>query len=109
MNAKFSPLIKFAMVLAYASLTGCITGPDGRHRQHHPDATSSQPPGAPDAGVGAADRQMSMDMTARCQMYREMMGAATEQERRAMMEDRMKGMPPAMMQKHMDMMQEKCK
>lgn len=58
---------------------------------------------------GAADDQMKMNMMAMCDTHRRMMGATTPEERKAMMDERMKNMSPEMMQKHMDMMQQRCK
>lgn len=52
---------------------------------------------------------MKMNMMAMCDTHRRMMGATTPEERKAMMDERMKNMSPEMMQKHMDMMQQRCK
>lgn len=111
MNPTCSSLIMSTVIFAHAALAGCTTGPFGRHKQHHPPVTDTQSPGAAESASSVADKPMNMDMdmNVRCQVHRDMMSARTQQERRAMMERHMKGMSPDMMQKHLDMMQEKCK
>lgn len=100
----------FAVALAIAALAGCATRQDVQHTQHHPNTITSQAPTATSSGSGSADDKMRMmDMKAMCGMHQKMMNARTPEERRAMMEESMKGMSPEMQQKHMDMMQEKCR
>jgi hypothetical protein len=101
MHAKFSSSTMFTTVFMLAALAGCIAGPAERHKRHHPAAAHAQPPGA------LKDRKDS-DKAAMCQMHREIMGARSGEERRAMMQERMKGMSTEMMHKHMAMLQEQC-
>jgi hypothetical protein len=49
-----------------------------------------------------------MDKESMCAMYRSMRDAPTEQERQAMMERNMPGMPPGMREQHMEMMRQQC-
>jgi hypothetical protein len=99
------PIVAVFVVLA---LTGCATVQDAQHQQHHPESATSQAPGA--MSSGPSDMPMGMmDMKAMCDMHEKMMNAKTPEERRAMMDERMKNMSPEMMQKHMEMMQEQCK
>lgn len=100
----------FVVVLAITALVGCATGQDAQHKQHHPDAATSRTPVATGTGPGSADDQMKMtDMKAMCDMHRKMMSTNIPEERRAMMDERMKNMSPEMMQKHMEQMQATCK
>lgn len=50
----------------------------------------------------------SMDMTAMCDMHKEMMSGKTPEQRQAMMAKHMKAMSPEM-QQHMQMMMQQCK
>lgn len=50
----------------------------------------------------------AMDMTAMCDMHKEMMGGKTPEQRQAMMAKHMKSMSPEM-QQHMQMMMQQCK
>lgn len=104
-----SSMLAVSMTAILAGLlSGCATSQDAQHKEHHPDATSSQTP-APTSG-SSGDAQMGMmDKQAMCDMHKKMMSAKTPEERRSMMDDRMKTMSPEMMQKHMQMMQEQCK
>lgn len=107
MKPIFSSVGIFTVALAIAALMGCAADQDA---QQHPDAAASQATGAMSSGSGSAGNQMNMmDMKAMCDMHQKMMSANTPEERRAMMDERMKNMSPEMMQKHMDMMQAKCK
>ncbi|MDT0358147.1 hypothetical protein RJO15_20330 [Herbaspirillum huttiense F1] len=95
------------------------------HEGHHPEAASSASP-AKSAAAGASMAQMDSQMKTMSDMHQKMMSAASLEERRQLMADHMKTMkdsmamiqgmmvtraehksapPPAMMQKHMDMMQ----
>ena len=109
MTSRFSSMVILTTICASAALTGCAADSAARHKQHHPAAACSQPPGALCGGPGPANEQREMDMNAMCRMHRDMMGARTPEERRTMMEQRMKGMSPDMMRQHMAMMHEKCK
>lgn len=110
MKSVLSTVGMFAVALTIAVLTGCATRQDVQHKQHHPDTTTSQATDAMSSGSGSADDKMRMmDTKAMCDMHQKMMNARTPEERRAMMDERMKGMSPEMRQQHMDMMQEKCR
>lgn len=109
MKSNFPSAGMRALTLAVAALSGCATGNDAQHKQHHPAAASSPPPVATGSGPAPADEQMKMNMTAMCDMHRKMMSTKAPGERMAMMGEHMQGMSPEMMQKHMDMMQEQCK
>lgn len=50
----------------------------------------------------------AMDMTAMCEMHKEMMSGKTLEQRQAMMAKHMKSMSPEM-QRSMQMMQQQCK
>lgn len=107
MKPIFSSVGIFTVALAIAALMGCAAD---QYAQHHPNAAASQATEAMSSGSGSADEKMNMmDMKAMCDMYQKMMSAKTPEERRAMMNERMKNMSPEMMQKHMDMMQAQCK
>lgn len=64
--------------------------------------------GATGAGADGQSNQRAMDMNAMCVTYRDMQNASIEQ-RRAMMDQQMKGMSPEMRQQHMEMMRQQCK
>lgn len=108
MNANFSSLIMLAVMSAAAGLTGCTPAVDARHGRHHPTPANAQPTDAPTGAPGTAAEQEHRDMTERCRVYREMMDAATPQERGAMMDQRLSGMSREQMQRHMEMMRQKC-
>jgi hypothetical protein len=102
MHAKFSSPTMFTTIFTLAALAGCLAAPVERHKHRHPASAHAAPP-------GALKERGERDMAAMCQMHREMMGAKNGEERRAMMQERMKGMSPEMMQKHMAMLQEHCR
>jgi hypothetical protein len=66
----------------------------------------ASPPMSPPAG---AKESMSMsqsdgDMTAMCDMHKQMMGSMSPQDQKAMMDAHMKDMSPEMRAKHMEQM-----
>ena len=97
MNSTFPFTKPLAAVLVMLALTGCATGQDAQHRQHHPQATTPQAPGTMSSGSSGEQMGM-MDMKSMCDMHQKMMSAKTPEERRAMMDERMKNMSPEMMQ-----------
>ncbi len=100
------PLI--APVILAAALTGCATDQSRQHKQHHPD-NSAAPAKMGDKSSGGM-AMTEADMMAMCgDMHEKMMSAKTPEERKAMMQEHMKSMPPDMMKKHMAMMQEHMK
>jgi len=58
--------------------------------------------------MGGTVSATSQDMTAMCDMHKQMMAGKSDAERRAMVEQHMKNMSPGMRQ-HMQTMQEHCK
>lgn len=101
------PVLRCAPLLIAGMLAACASPPDGNpadkdaHKAHHPEtvASSGHRPGA-----GGA-----MDRTAMCGRYEKMISQKTPADREAMMDRHMKSMPPEMQQRHMEMMQEKCR
>ena len=60
--------------------------------------------------AGGSDGKMSMmDMKSMCEMHNKMMSSKTAEERKTLMDTRMKDMSLEMREKHMAMMMEKCK
>lgn len=118
------PKSKFASwvtaIAAAIAMTGCATGQEAEHGQHHPDTSTARPMGmmggAPSGRMGmmgdAPGGHMAMmdmkDMKAMCEMHKKMMSGKSPEEQKAMMDERTKSMSPEMMKKHMAMMQE-CK
>lgn len=102
-----------AVFVAIAALNGCAALQD-KHKQHHPEASSTRSVGG--MGQGGSTGQMGMmsgaggqmDMKSMCEMHNKMMSSKTPAERTAMMDDHMKNMSPEARQKHMEMMQQ-CK
>lgn len=115
MKPIFSCAGPLAAVFAVVTLAGCASLQDAQHQQHHPQASASQGPGTGTMGPGmmssgpSGNQMGTMDMKTMCEMHEKMMSAKTPEERAAMMNEQMKNMPPEMMQKHMQMMQEQCK
>jgi hypothetical protein len=109
MKSLFPSIRPLAAVLIISALTGCANMPGSQHMQHHPQSSPSQAPGPMSSGMSGGQSGMMMDRQAMCDMHEKMMSAKTPEERRAMMNERMKDMSPEMMQKQMEMMQEQCK
>jgi hypothetical protein len=132
MSFKLSALL--ATLSAVAALAGCAaTQQQGReapaqggisaeqHESHHPQDTTAQP--FPATGAGTTGRQDGMmggqggmmgqggqmDMKSRCDMHERMKNARTSQERGAMMNETMKNMTPEMRQRHVEMMEQRCR
>jgi hypothetical protein len=108
MKSIFPSAVPFSAVLILAALTGCATGQDAEHSQHHPDSATSQMSEKMNGGPGGGQMGM-MDVKAMCDMDQKMTGARTPEERQAMMAERLKNMSPEMQRKHMEMMQAQCK
>lgn len=108
MNSIFSSIRPLAAVFGMVALTSCAAVQDDQYGQHHSESAVSQPSGAMSSG-SSGDQMGMMDMKTMCDMHQKMMSARTPEERSAMMNENMKNMSPEMMQKQMEMMQEKCK
>lgn len=92
--SSIGPVI--ASVLLMGALSGCATG---QAQQNVPFGTGAAGPMA----------KMGPDEMAMCNMHQRMMSAKTPEERRTLMAEHMKSMPPEMRQKHMEMMRENMK
>lgn len=105
-----SMLSSSALLAALFITTTLTAGCAGMHEAMHrsPESTGSQAPGATTSGSSGGQMPMT-DLQSMCDAYRQMMSAKTPEERQAMMDERMKNVPPEMRQKHMAMMEEKCK
>ena len=88
------PVIAF--VLLMGALSGCATG---QAQQSVPSGTGAARPMA----------KMSPDEMVMCNMHQRMMSAKTPEERRTLMAEHMKSIPPEIRQKHMEMMRENMK
>lgn len=111
---RLSPLMLVALVAACATPGKTGTSDEVDHKAHHPGTSESTVPSStPQAGPASNAGQMgmmgSMDIKSMCDMHKNMMSARTPSEREAMMDQRMKSMSPEMRQKHLSMMEEKCK
>lgn len=73
------------------------------HDKHHPQAKVKTQTSAMGMGEGHEEMRGNADQMAFCAMPQELMSASPE-ERRAVMAEHMKTMPPDMMKKHMEMM-----
>lgn len=111
---------RFASIMLAALLTACAMPnkgaptDDADHKAHHPEAAASSAPPSPaqrpgPTGVGQMGMMDSMDMKTMCDMHKKMMSSKTPAEREAMMDRNMKSMSPEMRQKHMEMMEAKCR
>lgn len=74
---------------------------------HHPQSGTSA--SSMSKNRDSADMMGGMDMKAMCDNHKNMMNARTPAERDAMMDQHMKSMSPEMRQKHMSMMDARCK
>ena len=92
--SSIGPVI--ASVVLMGTMSGCATG---QAQQNVPSGTGAARPMA----------KMGPDEMAMCNMHQKMMSAKTPEERRALMAEHMKSMPPEMRQKHMEMMRENMK
>ena len=112
MKFLYKRLLIATPVLFMSLLSGCATNYDAQHSMHHPmhhpNAKTMEAPATMNRSAGGTQMGM-MDMQARCDMHKKMMSAKTPQEQQSMMGECAKMMPPEMMQKHMQMMQEQCK
>lgn len=89
-----------ALLLASGTLTACVSEPAASEAHRHPGTAGSQ--SSEDVVPSASEmRQM-------CEMHRKML-SATEEQRKAMMAERMQGMSPEMREQHLAMMRERCK
>ncbi|NRR28929.1 hypothetical protein HSX11_01910 [Oxalobacteraceae bacterium] len=103
-----SILRQSAIALAAAiALAGCVTSQPPGHPSHHSSKAEAQPSATMEGG-GAGARMGMMDKTAMCEKHKKMMSGKTPDEQKAMLEERMKSMPPEMKEKHLAMMREKC-
>lgn len=125
MSIQSAALNRILLALVVASaLPACMTPSPGTdqgalHRGATAGAgqTGGGMMGAEQAGSGtttrdeaaARQRMMPMDMESMCAMHRAMQSTASEQERQAMMDQRMGHMSPEMRQQHMEMMRQHCK
>lgn len=104
----------FVLLVTTSALAGCSTsGGSPDKGTALPDQGSQMMMGGPQSGTGSTGAAGSMgtgqmDMSAMCQMYRNMQNASPEQ-RQAMLDQQMKGMSPEMRQQHMEMMRQHCK
>ena len=94
-------------------LAGCATSQDSythhpHHNMHHPNTTAGAAPTMMNRSADGKSMKM-MDMHAMCDAHKKMMNAKTPEERQSMMAECGKMMPPEMMQRRMQMMQEQCK
>ena len=107
---KFTPSFfkNFGAIVAVIGLAGCAaaTGsPESHpHKAHHAAGamTSSSMP------MGHRMTGGDMDRKSMCDMHSKMMSEKTPEERKAMVEAHHGNMSAADMQRHMEMMQEKC-
>lgn len=87
--------------LVVTVLSACASPLPADHDKHHPQAGVKT---QTSMGMGEGHEMMgNADQMAFCAMHQELMTASPE-ERRAVMADHMKTMPPDMMKKHMEMM-----
>lgn len=94
-------------------LSGCAATQNAQeHKQHHPAnspaASSAMQGSMMQGGMMQGGKMDMMDMKSMCEMHSKMMNKSPE-ERQKMMEAHHGNMSPEMMQKHMDMMKEKCR
>ena len=95
MNLK--ALVRNALLVALPvlALSACAGGPAGPHARHHAGEARSM------------QAHKGMDAAMACAMHEDMMRARSPEERRAMMAEHMKKMPPEKMKQHMEMMEMK--
>ena len=94
---------RFALAgLVVTVLSACASSLPADHDTHHPRAEVKTQTSM-GMGEGHEERMSNADQMAFCAMHQELMSASPE-ERRAVMAEHMKTMPPDMMKKHMEMM-----
>lgn len=95
---------RFALAgLVVTVLSACASPLPADHDKHHPQAKVKTQTSAMGMGEGHEEMRGNADQMAFCAMHQELMSASPE-ERRAVMAEHMKTMPPDMMKKHMEMM-----
>ncbi|GGI16939.1 hypothetical protein [Oxalicibacterium faecigallinarum] len=107
---KFIPPVfkRIGVVVLVLGLAGCAAATDTQqHTDHHPGAKAGST--SPMGGMMDGCKMGAMDMKSVCEMHSKMMTEKTPQEHKAMMEAHHGKMSAEDMQKHMDMMKEKCR
>ena len=109
------PFGRYSLALfTLLTMTACaMPEPGAGHRGHHGNPMQSAGgmmggrtmSGGPGGQIGMS----GMDKDGMCAMHRRLQGAATEQERQAMMDQWLKDRSPEMRQQQMEMMRRQCR
>jgi hypothetical protein len=107
MKPMSSLIAKLGLSALVIVLSGCAATQETQRRQGHAGSGQGMETGRT---MGAHGHRMeNMDMQQMCEMHNKMMSEKSLEEKKAMMEAHQGKMSPEMMQRHMAMMDEKCK